>query len=173
MNKSLEIYRACLGKAKWDWHNRAIRHLILIGKAPNTFYLFIFFQVKQNFLPFQLFCFLFFNFLNVKAGLFQTLTLFGYMKFFIVVFILSSQIQRHCSTDWILTEEQLDVRVGPSAGVLSFSYFIISLVHFLHAAACHSSKPLDTINRNETKILNTAKFKKNLYKVIIRWSTFI
>lgn len=165
----MRLAQSCHQTPNSDW--KSSQHFL--------FY-FIFFQVKQNFLPFQLFSFLFFNFLNVKAGLFQTLTLFGYMKFCIVVFILSSQIQRHCSTDWILsagrnlTEEQLDVRVGPSAGVLSFSYFIISLVHFLHAAACHSSKPLDTINRNETKILNTAKFKKkNLYKVIIRWSTFI
>lgn len=137
-------------------------------KSSQHFLFIYFFSSKTKFSSFPafLFCFVFFNFLNVKAGLFQTLTLFGYMKFCTVVFILSSQIQRHCSTDWILsasrnlTEEQLDVRVGPSAGVLPFSYFIISLVHFLHAAACHSSKPLDTINRNETKILNTAKFKK-------------
>lgn len=153
----MRLAQSCHQTPNSDW--KSSQHFL--------FY-FIFFSSKTKFSSFPafLFCFVFFNFLNVKAGLFQTLTLFGYMKFCIVVFILSSQIQRHCSTDWILsagrnlTEEQLDVRVGPSAGVLSFSYFIISLVHFLHAAACHSSKPLDTINRNETKILNTAKLKK-------------
>lgn len=153
----MRLAQSCHQTPNSDW--KSSQHFLFI-------YLFFSSKTKFSSFPAFFFSFLFFNFLNVKAGLFQTLTLFGYMKFCIVVFILSSQIQRHCSTDWILsagrnlTEEQLDVRVGPSAGVLSFSYFIISLVHFLHAAACHSSKPLDTINRNETKILNTAKLKK-------------
>lgn len=154
--RSLErIYRAHLGKAKCDWHKirlpsdhdsdwKSSQHFIII--------IIILSKMKCSFFPaliFLLVCFV--QFFECESWSPPKLTPFGYMKFRIVVFILSSQLQSHCSTDWILsagrnltTEEQLNVflnvRMGPSAGVLSFSHFIISSVHFPHAAACHQFK---------------------------------